>query len=82
MGNVQVVEYEDPGGDSSTVLWVGDHVLSVYLQQGAALACPSGNLGMTLPQAVQGKSCYSSVYLWTRVMCGHIPAMGFPFLVA
>lgn len=47
---MQVVEYEDPGGDSSTVLWVGDHVLSVYLQQGAALACPSGNLGMTLPR--------------------------------
>ena len=77
MGNVQFLEYKYTGGNSNTLLWVEDHVLSDYSQQGAALACASGNLGITLLQAVSGKVmlqfCAS-----VNHSDGYMPAMGFP----
>lgn len=66
MGNVQFSEYKYIRGNSNTLLWIGDHVLFVYLQPGAALAWPSGNLGTILPQAVSRK-----VMLQLCVSVGH-----------
>lgn len=78
MGNVQFLECKYTGENSNSM---EGHVLSGYSQQGAVLACASGNLRITLLQAVSRKVmlqfCAS-----VNHNNGHMPTMGSPFLVA
>lgn len=72
MGNAQHLEGKGTGGNPNTLLSAGDHLLSGYSQQGAAVSCPSGNLGMTLPQVISGKVLSQLLASVTTAVCGHL----------